>query len=316
MNTQQQESKPAPGLLSTLLFGRFGERGAAGQARMLPLDVPLAFARVYAGWMIMTAGFDKLPTPGWMVDQVVEMGFPFPSFSATAACLTEFVCGLLLMVGLFTRFSAFALAVVIGFACFRFHGMRPIVDFHITQFYFALFLCFLAVGSGRVSLDFLFARVAQRKLLPAVLTALVLAAAPLGYGLSLELFGERAPAPDEEASLGINTLSISGTFNGWDLEADPMTSIDEGLWQGTISIESPGLIEFKFAANGGWALNLGENDDLPADLPLTGAGDPNGNNIRFVAPAPGRYLVRVAERDGAYSVEAIPPDPAGAGSSE
>ena len=159
-----------------------------------------------------------------------------------------------------------------------------------------------------MSLDFLFAHIARKKMAAAIIAALVLAIVPLGYGLSLELFGERAPAPEQEADLGIESLSIAGSFNDWELEANPMTSIEEGVWEATIAIESPGLIEFKFAANGGWDLNLGESDDLPTDLPLTGAGDPNGNNIRFVAPAPGAYRIRVQESDGSYIVEASSTD--------
>jgi uncharacterized membrane protein YphA (DoxX/SURF4 family) len=61
-----------------------------------------------AGWPKM----NELAAPGWFVKQVGELGFTFPSsgFWAAAAAWGEFVGGLCIAVGFFTRFSALQLA--------------------------------------------------------------------------------------------------------------------------------------------------------------------------------------------------------------
>ena len=101
----------------------------------------MLLARLYAGLTIASAGLDKLPTPDWMVDQVVQLKlFPQPAWFAFIACFTEFVCGILLAVGLLTRSSGLLLAFTMGVAAFRFHRVTPLLGMHIAQGFVWLFM--------------------------------------------------------------------------------------------------------------------------------------------------------------------------------
>jgi putative oxidoreductase len=87
----------------------------------------------------------------------VELG-AWPAWSAGAL---ELVGGLLLIVGLFTRASAFVLSGVMAFAYFtvhQTHGGLPITNHGEQAATFSwVFLLFVAIGAGKYSLDHLVA---------------------------------------------------------------------------------------------------------------------------------------------------------------
>src|SRR6266481_7929696 len=82
--------------------------------------------RLAAGLMIFYVhGWHKLE--GWiaylqhgttwkLAEEVAEMHFPAPLASAVAATIVQFICSLLLLVGLFTRVNALLLSGVLGVA--------------------------------------------------------------------------------------------------------------------------------------------------------------------------------------------------------
>lgn len=63
----------------------------------------------------------------WWINAVTNLGFPLPIVFAWAAALSEFVGGLCLALGLFTRVAAFFIACTMATAAFLRHGA-------ITQF--------------------------------------------------------------------------------------------------------------------------------------------------------------------------------------
>ena len=117
------------------------------------MSLGLLILRVHAGLSICSAGFDKIPVT-WFDEQVAELGFPQPMLFAWAAVLAEFVGGALLLIGLYTRLSAFFLAVTMGVAAFLFHKVTPVLECQIAQLYFFVFLAFLFTGAGRLSFDY------------------------------------------------------------------------------------------------------------------------------------------------------------------
>jgi uncharacterized membrane protein YphA (DoxX/SURF4 family) len=116
--------------------------------------------RFYIGFTIaIGAGWPKMNeigAPGWFVKQVSELGFNFPSpeFWAAAAAWGEFVGGLCIAIGFFTRFSAIQLAIqffVISFIWYN--EPAPIVGMYYQQLLFWGFVLIAVSGAGKYSVD-------------------------------------------------------------------------------------------------------------------------------------------------------------------
>ncbi len=127
----------------------------------------LFILRVVAGLAFMLVFEKVLPRDGiwgpqeWFVADVAAMGFPFPEFFAWAAALSEFIGGMLLIVGLFTRPAALLNAVVTFVAAFLQHG-GDIAQTGLTAFVFlTITTTLLLCGPGRFSID---AQVAKKTL--------------------------------------------------------------------------------------------------------------------------------------------------------
>lgn len=268
-------------------------------------DIALLLARLYGGITIARAGLDKLPTPDWMTDQVTQVGwFPAPSLFAVIACITEFVAGILLAAGLFTRISGGLLAFTMGVAAFGFHQVYPLTDMHITQGFFWLFVLFSVLGPGRISVDQLSRWLLESKRCKA---AWLIAGGLSLAMLTLGLYKQFEPLPQKPAAQEptISGISIAGSFNDWDLAAQPMTSTNQSAWDVVLQLEEAGPIEFKFAANQSWDINFGEVDDQTAGMPVDGTAERGGDNIRAYIPSPGLYRVTVDLESYQYRVEAI-----------
>lgn len=93
--------------------------------------------------------------PEWFVKQVGDIGFTFisPSVWAHLAVYGEFIGGLLIAVGLFTRISALQLAFqffVISYVWYD--DPAPIIGMYYQQLFFFAYLMTFAVGDGKYSL--------------------------------------------------------------------------------------------------------------------------------------------------------------------
>jgi len=68
----------------------------------------------------------------------------------------EFLCSLLIVVGVFTRFAAIPVVVAMAVAFFVVHGADPFTKKEMAFIYLTGFACILATGAGKFSADALF----------------------------------------------------------------------------------------------------------------------------------------------------------------
>ena len=150
------------------LFGGLGAETTLG-------DVGLLILRVSVGLYIAAHGWGKLhPAPGaWgppegFVGMTGGMGFTPPVLFAWLATLTEFAGGLLLALGLLTRWACVALIFNMGVAAFVAHADAPWVGTgegpakEQAMLYMFPFIAFLFMGAGRFSVDALLRRGGRR----------------------------------------------------------------------------------------------------------------------------------------------------------
>ncbi len=57
-------------------------------------------------------------------------------------------------------------------------------------------------------------------------------------------------------------VSVAGSFNEWDPEADPLTKGDNGIWRATLELE-PGTYEYKFVVDGEWVTDPENPETVP-----------------------------------------------------
>ena len=135
--------------------------------------------RVYAGLSIADgAGLSKvfhkinekgdeswnnlaLGTGDWFVKQVGDLGFTFisPTFWAYLAVYGEFIGGLLIALGIFTRISSIQLAFQFFVVAFIWYDSpAPFIGMYYQQLIFWSFVMTFAVGDGKYSLATLLSR--------------------------------------------------------------------------------------------------------------------------------------------------------------
>lgn len=158
---------------------------------------------VGAGWPKM----NELAAPGWFVKQVSELGFTFPSpaFWAAAAAWGEFVGGLCIAFGFFTRFSALQLAFqffVVSFIWYK--EPAPLVGMYYQQLLFWGFVLIAVAGAGKYSVDhWIMKRSATKVTVKQFATATVL------LMLSLSSFAQQNPKVDAK-----DFQTIVGSWQG------------------------------------------------------------------------------------------------------
>jgi putative oxidoreductase len=98
-------------------------------------------------------GLGKLPPSEAFMGGVAELGFPLPHLFAWAAGLSEFVGGLFLAAGLFTRPSAMLVAITMAVAAFGRHALDPFNIKELALLYLLMALIFVARGASKWSVD-------------------------------------------------------------------------------------------------------------------------------------------------------------------
>ena len=123
--------------------------------------LPLLVARVAMAGEFIPSGWGKLGNLPKLTAYFVTLGIPAPALNAAASATTELVGGLLLLVGLGTRFAAAALTVVMTVAILtaRLQDAHTIGDFFYLPepAYIVIFLVLISQGAGRISVDHLIA---------------------------------------------------------------------------------------------------------------------------------------------------------------
>lgn len=134
-------------MLKTILFG--GESGLSFAS-----NAGLSLLRIFSGIALMLGhGIGKLPPSERFIGAVDGMGMPMPSFFAWSAGLAEFVGGGLLALGLFTRVSAFFIAVTMTVAFFGVHFADPFQRQERALLYLFVALLFMLKGASDWSID-------------------------------------------------------------------------------------------------------------------------------------------------------------------
>jgi putative oxidoreductase len=123
----------------------------------------IIFIRVAVGLIFFTQGILKYTDPHMGVLRFTRIGFPMPDFTAHFVGAFEIICGLLVLVGLFTRLASIPLLIVILTAIATtkipelFHpgqGFWFMVSDARADFAMTMSLLFLiCVGAGAWSLD-------------------------------------------------------------------------------------------------------------------------------------------------------------------
>jgi putative oxidoreductase len=103
--------------------------------------------------MALSHGMDKTPPSEGFIVAVASMGFPFASFFAWLAALSESIGGLLIAIGLFTRPAAFFLLQTMLVAALIKHGGDPFKKMEMALLFASFSLSILLIGAGRWSLD-------------------------------------------------------------------------------------------------------------------------------------------------------------------
>ncbi len=107
-------------------------------------------------WSNLTFG-----TGDWFIKQVGDLGFTFisPTFWAYLAVYGEFIGGLLIAFGIFTRISSIQLAFQFFVVAFIWYSdPYPFLGMYYQQLIFWSFIMTFAVGDGKYSLATLFSR--------------------------------------------------------------------------------------------------------------------------------------------------------------
>lgn len=120
-------------------------------------DLGLFILRIFVGVaMAWGHGVGKIPPSEKMISGVAGIGFPVPFLFAWGAALAELIGGGLIALGLYTRHSAFFLAITMGVAGFIVHGSDAFGEKELALFYFSSSLMLIFTGAGSYSLDKIF----------------------------------------------------------------------------------------------------------------------------------------------------------------
>ena len=146
------------------MFGSsFGENKVMNIGWLLfRVHVGLSIA-IHAGWPKM----NTISAPGWFAEQVSGLGFTFPSpeFWAVTASWGEFVGGILIAIGLFTRFAAAQLAFQFFVIAFLWYDKpEPLTGMYFQQLFFWCYVLVTFAGGGKYSLDKIVMQKRSRKI--------------------------------------------------------------------------------------------------------------------------------------------------------
>lgn len=125
--------------------------------------------RLTVGLVFISTGWGKLNSLETVTEFFSELHIPLPGLNARVAASTEFFGGLLVLVGLGTRFASLPLAftMVVAIATAKWNEVDGIVSLVGLQewAFLVMFLALAVIGPGAASLDALLARrFAVRKL--------------------------------------------------------------------------------------------------------------------------------------------------------
>ncbi len=127
-------------------------------ARYFTWVAPLA-VRVVVGWVFLWSGWEKLQILPRMIENFRSWGIPAPEIVTPFVSGVEFVGGLLLLLGLLTRFAAVPMMIVMLVAIIsakasQIDSLETLLGFEEVS-YLVMFSWLAIAGPGPISLDHL-----------------------------------------------------------------------------------------------------------------------------------------------------------------
>ncbi len=119
------------------------------------IAIGLLWLRVLMGLGIASHGYSKIFVFGVekFSQSVLQMGFPVPIFFAWLAALSEFLGGILIVLGLGTKIAAFLVFVTMSVAAFIAHGGDPFSKRELALSYWTISSTLILTGAGPLSID-------------------------------------------------------------------------------------------------------------------------------------------------------------------
>lgn len=119
--------------------------------------VPAFISRVTIGAIFVQSGWGKLTHLDKVVDFFTSLGIPAARIQAPFVAGVEFTCGVLVLLGLFTRLASLPLigTMAVAIATAKLGDVQGFSDFlSLSEYLFIVLLVWLAIkGAGAVSLD-------------------------------------------------------------------------------------------------------------------------------------------------------------------
>lgn len=117
-------------------------------------DWGLLILRVALGVIMVAHGWPKLKNLKGTAAGFKAMGFKPPKFWGTVAAIVEFFGGLALILGLFTQFFAFLIAIQFIVAILKVKGKMGFVNgYEFDLLILAAAFALMILGAGAISLD-------------------------------------------------------------------------------------------------------------------------------------------------------------------
>ena len=134
---------------------------APGLAASLDWLAPLLM-RIYFGYFWAETGWGKIHNLNAFAQRFVGWGIPYPHISAALSGYTEWIGGILLMLGLFTRLVSIPLMfnMFVALVMVKMKEVTAIDDFAEMDEALYMFILFwlIMAGPGRISIDHLIRR--------------------------------------------------------------------------------------------------------------------------------------------------------------
>ena len=123
-------------------------------SQFINADLAILILRLWVGAMFIWHGYGKLfggmeQFSGWLG----QLGVPLPVLFGYLAALSEFVGGILLILGLFYRIAAFFILIVMIVALTTAHVGDPLSKTEKPLTFAVTMISFILFGAGKYSLD-------------------------------------------------------------------------------------------------------------------------------------------------------------------
>lgn len=123
------------------------------------LDLVILILRIAIAAMMIRHGWPKLTTllEGGEIQWADPIGLG-PGISLALAVFAEFLCSILVGIGLGTRLASIPLIITMAVAAFISHGADPFARKELAILYIAVYLVLVVTGSRKYSVDYLVTR--------------------------------------------------------------------------------------------------------------------------------------------------------------